>query len=147
MADKTYSQPQSDVSRSWYLLDAYGVPLGRLATQIATLLSGKSKPTYTPHIDNGDYVVVINAGQIKLTGRKPAERKYRHTGYPGGIKSVTKAELLEAQPQRLVEDAVKGMLAKNKLLGERLKRLKVYADDQHEHQAQQPKQVEIEYGR
>lgn len=147
MAAKTYSQPQSDVSRSWYLLDASGVPLGRLATQVATLLSGKSKPTYTPHIDNGDYVVVINAGQIKLTGRKPAERKYHHTGYPGGIKSVTKGELLKTQPQHLVEEAVRGMLAKNKLLGERLKRLKVYADDQHEHQAQQPKQVEIEYGR
>jgi large subunit ribosomal protein L13 len=111
------------------------------------LLSGKDKPTYTPHIDGGDYVVVINASGLEMTGSKPAENKYRHSGYPGGIKSITKGKLLATNPERLLELAVKGMLPKNKLINERMKRLKVYPEAEHEHSAQQPKKLEVKHGR
>jgi large subunit ribosomal protein L13 len=147
MPNKTYSQSQADVSRQWYELDASGVPVGRLSTQIARLLSGKDKPTYTPHIDGGDYVVVVNASGLKMTGSKPSENKYRHSGYPGGIKSITKGKLLATNPERLLELAVKGMLPKNKLINERMKRLKVYPEAEHEHSAQQPKKLEVKHGR
>lgn len=147
MSAKTYSQSQADVKRQWYEIDASGIPVGRLATRVARLLTGKDKPTYTPHIDGGDYVVVVNAAKLKLTGRKPQEKKYRYSGYPGGIKSVTKAELLEKNPAKMLEQSVKGMMPKNKLLAERMKRLKVYAGGEHEHTAQKPKVLEVKDGR
>lgn len=144
--NQTYSQSAKDVTREWYELDAAGVPLGRLATQVARLLIGKDKPRFTPHIDGGDFVVIVNAGQVVLTGRKPAEHKYRHSGYPGGIKSVTKGKLLETNPVRLVEGAVKGMLPKNKLQTARMLRLKVYPGGEHEHAAQKPRKIEVSHG-
>ena len=146
MSKSTYSQSQKDVSRIWYEIDAAGTPLGRLATRVASLLIGKGKPTYTPHIDGGDYVVVINAAQVVLTGKKDSEHKYRHSGYPGGIKSFSKGEQRINRPINLVEDAVKGMLPKNKLQTARLMRLKVYPGSEHEHAAQKPHKLEVNHG-
>jgi len=145
--NKTYSQSAKDVSREWYQLDAAGVPLGRLSTQAAQLLIGKSKPKFTPHIDGGDYVVIINASQVVLTGKKDQEFKHRHSGYPGGITSVAKGSLRTQRPDKLITEAIKGMLPKNKLQTGRLLRLKVYAGPEHEHSAQQPKVLEVNHGR
>jgi large subunit ribosomal protein L13 len=141
---KTYSQKASEVSHKWVLIDASTAPLGRVATVIATRLTGKYKPTYTPHIDDGDYVVVINADQLVLTGNK-AETKtyYRHSGFPGGIKERSLRESQEVNPADAVVAAVKGMLPRNKQLAERLKRLRVFAGETHEHTAQQPVKVEV----
>ena len=141
---KTYSQKPSEVSRRWVLFDASELPLGRLATEIAKYLTGKYKPTYTPHVDGGDYVVVINAAQTVVTGDKETNKKYyRHTGFPGGIKDATLAEIRERFPERIIENAVKGMLPKNKLQAERMKRLRIFAGAEHTHAAQTPEKVEV----
>ena len=141
---KTYSQKPSEVSRRWVLFDASELPLGRLATEIAKHLTGKYKPTYTPHVDGGDYVVVINAAQTVVTGDKETDKKYyRHTGFPGGIKDATLAEVRERFPDRIIENAVKGMLPKNKLQAERMKRLRIFAGAEHTHAAQTPEKVEV----
>jgi large subunit ribosomal protein L13 len=144
MNAKTYSQKPSEVSRRWILVDAAEAPLGRVATQIATYLTGKYKPTYTPHIDGGDYVVVINAAKAVVTGDKETGKVYyHHTGFPGGIKDATLAEVRAKFPERIIENAVKGMLPKNKLQAERMKRLKIFADADHAHTAQTPEKVEV----
>lgn len=141
---KTFSQKPSDVSRRWVLFDASELPLGRLATQIATHLTGKYKPTYTAHTDGGDYVVVINASKTVVTGKKETDKiYYRHTGFPGGIKDASLAEVREKFPERIIEEAVKGMLPKNKLQAERMKRLRVFAGAEHSHTAQTPEKVEV----
>lgn len=141
---KTFSQKTADVSRQWYLIDASEAPLGRVATQIANYLIGKSKPTYTPHIDAGDYVVVINAAKVVVTGDKETGKiYYRHSGFPGGIKDATLKEVREKAPERIIEAAVKGMIPRNKLASERLGRLRVFTGEEHAHTAQTPKKVEI----
>lgn len=137
---KTYSQKAAEVQREWYVIDAEGQVLGRLATQIATLLRGKHKPTYTPSMDGGDRVVVINAEKIRLTGRKPYQKMYyRHTGYPGGLKETPYKVMLRKHPQRILRFAVKGMLPKSTLGRRLLKKLRIYAGSDHPHSAQQPK--------
>ena len=139
---KTYSQKQGEIKREWWLVDASSMPLGKLAVIIADKLMGKSKVTYTPHIDNGDYVVVINAKDLVVTGEKMTQKKYyRHSGYPGGIKELKLEEVIEKDPTRAVEEAVKGMLPKNKLAAGRLKRLRVFAGAEHTHAAQSPKEI------
>ncbi len=139
---KTYSQKASEIKREWYLVDASTMPLGKLAVIIADKLMGKSKVTYTPHIDNGDYVVVINAKDIKVTGDKMVQKKYyRHSGYPGGLSELKLEEVIEKDPTRVIREAVKGMLPKNKLAAERMKRLRVFADSEHAHEAQNPKEI------
>jgi large subunit ribosomal protein L13 len=141
---KTFSQKTADINRSWYLIDASTAPLGRVATQIAQYLIGKSKPTYTPHIDNGDYVVVINAAKAVVTGEKETDKiYYRHSGFPGGIKDASLQEVREKFPERIIENAVKGMIPKNKLSSERMARLRVFAGEDHNHTAQTPKKVEV----
>lgn len=141
---KTPSLKSSEVTRSWYLVDASTLPLGRVATIVAGKLIGKQKPTYTPHIDGGDFVVVINAKDAVLTGRK-AEQKvyYRHSGYIGGIKQRSFKQQLDKSPEQVITAAVKGMLPRNKLLDGRLKRLKVYADSEHQHEAQKPQIIDM----
>ena len=139
---KTYSQKGSEVSREWWIIDASSMPLGKLAVVIADKLMGKSKVTYTPHIDNGDYVVVINAKNLVVTGDKMLQKKYyRHSGYPGGIKELRLEEIIEKEPARAITEAVKGMLPKNKLAADRLKRLRVFAGAEHAHAAQNPKEI------
>ena len=134
----------SEITRRWLLVDASEAPIGRVATQIATYLTGKYKPTYTPHIDAGDYVVVINAKDAVFTGDKETAKKYyRHTGFPGGIKDASVQEVREKFPERLVESAVSGMLPKNKLQAERMKRLRVFVGAEHTHAAQSPEKVEV----
>ena len=141
---KTYSQKPSEVSRRWVLFDASELPLGRLATEIAKHLTGKYKPTYTPHVDGGDYVLVINAANTVVTGYKETDKYYyRHSGFPGGIKETQFKEMRERHPERIIEEAVKGMLPKNKLQAERLKRLRVFAGSEHTHTAQTPEKVEV----
>lgn len=141
---KTYSQKPSEISRQWYLVDATELPLGRLSTIIAGLLIGKSKPTYTPHMDAGDYVVVINAKDVPVTGDKELQKiYYRHSGFPGGIKDARLEEVREKFPERIIEASVKGMLPKNKLQSERMNRLRVFAGSEHTHTAQTPKKVEV----
>lgn len=139
---KTYSQKASEINREWWIVDASSMPLGKLAVVIADKLTGKSKVTYTPHIDNGDYVVVINAKQITVTGDKMVQKKYyRHSGFPGGLKELKLEEMIEKYPERAIEAAVKGMLPKNKLAAERLKRLRVFDGAEHTHTAQSPKEI------
>lgn len=141
---KTFSQKPADVSREWVVLDAATAPLGRLASVAAKRLIGKHKSTYTPHVDGGDYVVVINADQLVLTGNKlDTKTYYRHSGFPGGIKSRTAAEQKALDSTKMIADAVRGMLPKNKLLDERLARLKVFAGAEHAHSAQSPKAIEV----
>lgn len=141
---KTYSQKPSEVTRRWILIDAAEAPLGRVSTQIATYLTGKYKPTFTPHTDGGDYVVVINAAQAVVTGEKETDKSYyHHTGFPGGIKEATLAEVRAKHPERIITEAVKGMIPKNKLAAERLKRLRVFAGSDHAHTAQTPEKVEV----
>lgn len=134
----TYSAKPTDVKRTWYIIDASEDSLGRVSTAVATLLTGKKKPIFTPHIDCGDYVIVINSDKLILTGDKASKPNYRHTGFPGGIKQVTNQEQLEKDSTRIIEKAVRGMIPVNKLRDDRLKRLKVYANDQHNHHAQKP---------
>lgn len=141
---KTYSQKPSEITRRWILIDAAEAPLGRTATEIAKYLTGKYKPSFTPHIDGGDYVVVINAAEAKVTGNKElAKIYYRHSGFPGGIKDARLEEVREKFPERIIEAAVKGMLPKNKLSPERMKRLKIFAGEEHDHTAQKPEKVEV----
>jgi large subunit ribosomal protein L13 len=130
------------VNRSWYVVDLDGKVLGRAASEIARVLRGKHKPIYSPSVDTGDFVIVVNAEKLKLTGNKLADKQYyHHTGYPGGIRSITAAKLLEKKPEELIKKAVKGMLPKNKLGREMLKKLKVYAGSDHPHAAQQPQEL------
>jgi len=141
---KTYSQKPTEVSRRWILIDAKDAPLGRLSTEIAKYLIGNYKPSYTPHVDGGDYVVVINASETVVTGNKEeAKIYYRHSGFPGGIKDATLKEVREKFPERIIENAVKGMLPKNKLSADRMQRLKVFAGSEHAHTAQTPEKVEV----
>jgi large subunit ribosomal protein L13 len=141
---KTYTAKAGGVEHAWCVIDAQGKILGKLATQIAVRLRGKHKPEYTPHVDTGDYVVVVNAAKLRVSGRKP-ERKiyYRHSGYPGGIKQTNFAKLHAAKPERVLQHAVKGMLPKGPLGYAMLRKLKVYAGATHPHSAQQPKPLEI----
>lgn len=141
---KTYSAKPSEVIRDWYIVDATGLTLGRLATVIAKRLTGKHKAMYTTHIDCGDTVVVINAAQVAVTGNKLADKKYyRHTGYPGGIKETSLEEMMSKTPTRVIEHAVRGMLPKNRLTDDRMMRLKVYATSEHPHDPQQPKTLDL----
>jgi len=145
IANKTYQANAADRERDWYLVDAEGKTLGRLATQIADVLRGKRKPTYTPHVDVGDFVVVVNAEKVAVTGNKlEAKRYWRHSGFSGGIRSRTLAEMLERQPEEVLRKAVKGMLPRNRLARKQLTKLKVYAGPDHPHQAQKPEKLEIE---
>ncbi len=145
MADyKTFSQKPADVNRRWVLIDAEGAPLGRVATEIAKYLIGKYKPTYTPHVDGGDYVVVVNTEKVAVTGNKEeAKIYYHHTGFPGGIKDVQLKDVREKFPTRIIEKAVKGMLPKNKLSVGRMERLKLFVGPEHTHSAQKPEKVEV----
>ncbi|RCG24434.1 50S ribosomal protein L13 [Sphaerisporangium album] len=141
---RTFTPKATDVQRQWYVIDATDVVLGRLAAQVATLLRGKHKPIFAPHVDTGDFVIIINADKVALTGNKLEQKKaYRHSGYPGGLRSVSYSELLEKRPDRAVEKAVKGMLPKNSLGRKMAKKLKVYAGNEHPHQAQQPVPYEL----
>ncbi|MGI5161233.1 50S ribosomal protein L13 [Microbispora sp. CA-102843] len=141
---RTFSPKPNDVERQWYVIDATDVVLGRLASQVATLLRGKHKPIFAPHVDTGDFVIVINADKIALSGNKLEQKKaYRHSGYPGGLRSVSYGELMEKRPDRAVEKAVRGMLPKNALGRKMGKKLKVYAGAEHPHQAQQPVPFQI----
>ncbi len=141
---KTKSERKEDVQRKWYIVDAEGQTLGRMITRVATVLKGKHKPSYTPHIDCGDAVIIINADKFRLTGKKMTDKVYvRHTGYPGGQRFTTPAELLEKHPERVVEKAVKGMLPKNILGRQMFKKLFVYTGTEHPHHAQQPEPLNI----
>lgn len=140
----TYMAKPLEVERKWYIVDAEGQTLGRLATEVATLLRGKHKPQFTPHVDTGDFVVVINAEKIGLTGKKMAQKKYyRHSGHPGGLKVTTAQEMLKKHPTRVIMAAVKGMLPKGTLGRQQLTKLKLYAGTEHPHQAQQPEAWKI----
>jgi large subunit ribosomal protein L13 len=142
---KTYVANAETRERNWLVVDANGQTLGRLATQIAVALRGKNKPEYTPHVDTGDFVVVVNAEKISVTGSKRTEKKYyRHSGYPGGIKERTLTEMLERRPEEVIRKAVKGMLPRNRLSRKQLTKLKVYAGPEHPHAAQQPQPMQIE---
>ena len=141
---KTYSAKPKEVRRDWFVIDATDKVLGRLASEVAVRLRGKHKPEYTPHIDTGDHIVVVNADKVRVTGTKMDNKIYhRHTGYPGGIKSVVLKDLLERHPERVVETAVKGMLPKNPLGRAMFKKLHVYAGAEHKHTAQQPRPLDI----
>ena len=141
---RTYSPKPGDVDRRWHVIDATDVVLGRLASQTAVLLRGKHKPVFAPHVDTGDFVIIVNAGKVALTGSKrETKRAYRHSGYPGGLTSVSYVELLERNPQKAVEKAVRGMLPKNSLGRDMLRKLKVYAGPEHPHAAQQPQPYRI----
>lgn len=141
---KTFSAKPQEVSRNWYVIDATDQVLGRLASQVALRLRGKHKPEYTPHVDTGDHIVIVNAEKVKVTGRKRQDKVYhRHTGYPGGLKSATFEERIARHPERVIEDAVKGMLPKGPLGYQMFGKLKVYAGPEHRHQAQQPTVLEV----
>lgn len=136
---KSYVGKINDVNRKWYLFDAKDKTLGRFATKIARVLTGKNKPTFTPHIDDGDFVIVINAGSFKVSGKKMTDKfYYRHSGYPGGFKQTSLRDVLAKHPERVVELAVKRMLPKNRMQARRMKRLLIYAGNEHPHQAQKP---------
>jgi len=145
MMMKTYMAKQGELTRKWYVVDVSDRVLGRAATKIATVLMGKHRVEYTPHVDTGDFVVVVNAAKVKVTGsNKPTEKVYqRFSGYPSGLRSTTLAEMLQKHPQRVVSEAVRRMLPKNRLGRAMLKKLKVYAGSEHPHQAQQPEAMEI----
>jgi large subunit ribosomal protein L13 len=141
---KTYAVKASEIDRSWWLIDASDQTLGRLATRIAALLEGKHKPIYSPHLDTGDHVVVINAAKVRVTGNKLTQKHYyRHSNYPGGLKDETLAALMDRKPELVIERAVKGMLPQNRLGRAMFKKLKVYGGAEHPHQAQQPTAVEL----
>lgn len=142
---KTFNQKPAEVTRKWVLLDASEAPLGRVATTAAKYLIGKYKPTYTAHVDGGDYVVIVNAGKLVVTGNKLEDKMYyRHSGFPGGIKQRTLQEQMNIDPTKVIQQAVQGMLPKNKLIEGRMKRLKVYAGAEHANAAQAPVKVEVE---
>ena len=139
---KTWTAKAEDVERAWYVVDAEGQTLGRLATRIADTLRGKGKPTYTPHVDSGDFVIVVNADKIQVTGNKlDQKRYYRHSGYPGGLRSRTLREQLARRPTEVIRTAVKGMLPKNRLASRQITKLKVYAGPEHPHTAQNPTEL------
>jgi large subunit ribosomal protein L13 len=145
MATKTYTAKPGEIERRWYVVDAEGQTLGRLATRIADTLRGKNKPQFTPHVDTGDFVVVVNAEKIHVTGKKLDDKiYYRHSGYPGGLKQRTLREQLDRRPTEVIRIAVKGMLPKNKLAARQLTKLKVYAGPEHPHEAQAPQPLEVE---
>jgi large subunit ribosomal protein L13 len=141
---KTWNAKPGEVERRWYVVDAEGKTLGRLATQIADTLRGKGKPQYTPHVDTGDFVVVVNAEKVVLTGKKLDDKiYYRHSGYPGGLRERTAREQLERRPTEVLRRAVKGMLPKNRLARQQINKLKIYAGPEHPHEAQDPKPLEV----
>jgi large subunit ribosomal protein L13 len=141
---RTFTPKPGDITNTWFVIDATDVVLGRLASQAATLLRGKHKATFAPHVDGGDFVIVINAEKVALTGAKLTDKMvYRHSGYPGGLKTIPIGELIEKNPQRVIENAVKGMLPRTKLGAQQLTKLKVYAGPEHPHAAQQPQAFEI----
>jgi large subunit ribosomal protein L13 len=141
---KTYAVKASEIERHWWVVDATDQTLGRLATRIATLLEGKHKPTYSPHLDTGDHVVVLNAAKVKVTGNKLAQKRYyRHSNYPGGLKEESLEALMERKPELVIERAVKGMLPRNRLGRAMIKKMKVYSGGEHPHQAQQPTAAEL----
>ena len=141
---KTFSAKNETVRRDWFVVDAENKVLGRLAAEIAHRLRGKHKPEYTPHVDTGDYIVVVNAGKVAVTGNKATDKiYYRHSGHPGGIKDVSFREMIEKHPTRVIESAVRGMLPRNKLGRSMLSKLKIYAGAEHAHQAQQPKKLKL----
>ncbi len=140
----TYSAKPSDVTRAWYVLDASEAPLGRVATRAATLLTGKEKPMFTKHIDTGDFVIIINASQTVVTGKKATDKLYqRHSGYPGGLTELSFNEVMAKDPTKALHYAIRGMLPVNKLRDERLKRLKIYAGPEHNHAAQKPETISV----
>lgn len=142
---KTYYAKPGEVQREWLLVDATNMTLGRLASSVAQILRGKTKPTYTPHVDTGDFVIVINCDKIKVTGAKVTDKVYtRYTGHPGGLRQETFQEAMEKHPERVIEKAVKGMLPKGTLGRQMAKKLKVYAGPEHPHQAQNPRKIELE---
>jgi large subunit ribosomal protein L13 len=142
---KTYSAKPGEITREWYLVDAEGKTLGRLATQIADTLRGKRKPQFTPHVDTGDFVIVVNAEKIQVTGNKlDQKRYYRHSGYPGGLKSRTLREQLDRRPTEVLRTAVKGMLPKKKLARQQITKLKIYAGPEHPHESQNPQPLKLE---
>ncbi len=142
---KTYMAKPAEVKSKWYVVDAQGKTLGRLAAQVASVLRGKHKPTYTPHVDSGDFVIVVNADKVRLTGRKEENKiYYRHTLYPGGLKTRTAAEMRATRPEKMIELAVWGMLPHNRLGRRQIRKLKVYAGADHPHQAQQPEPLAVE---
>ena len=141
---KTFVAKPSDRQRAWYVVDAQGLTLGRLATQIADVLRGKRKPTYTPHIDTGDFVIVVNAEKIAVTGNKRADKLYhRHSGYPGGLRTRTFEQMITRRPEEVIRIAVKGMMPRNRLARKQLTKLKVYAGPEHPHIAQRPADLEL----
>jgi len=141
---KTYTVRKGDIKREWYVVDAQGKTLGRLASEIAKILRGKHKPIYVPHLDCGDYVIVVNAEKVRVTGKKLDQKfYYRHSGYPGGLKSINLRDQLQKHPTRVLKAAVRGMLPKNRLGRAMIKKLKLYAGSSHPHQAQQPKVLEL----
>ena len=141
---KTVSTKPAEVSRDWYVVDAEGLTLGRLATEIARRLRGKHKPEFTPHVDTGDYIVVVNAEKVHVTGKKAQDKMYyRHTGYPGGLRSMSFEQMVDHAPERTIEFAVKGMLPKGPLGRAMYSKLKVYAGNEHPHQAQQPQELTL----
>ncbi len=140
----TFSAKKKEIERSWFLVDAENKVLGRLAAKVAAVLRGKHKPVFTPHVDTGDFVIVINAEKIHLTGTKLDNKMYyRHSGYPGGIKGVSAGEMLDKKPEAIIQHAVRGMLPKNKLGRQQLKKLKVYAGTEHPHESQMPQELKL----
>jgi large subunit ribosomal protein L13 len=143
--NKTFMQKKEDVEREWLLVDAEGMVLGRLASQVARILRGKHKPTFTPHVDTGDFVIIINAEKVVLTGKKGTDKMYhRHSGYIGSIKSVPYGKLLKEKPEFVIKEAIRRMLPKNKLARAMIKKLKVYKGSKHPHEPQKPKKIELE---
>jgi large subunit ribosomal protein L13 len=141
---KTYTAKPKDIEREWFVVDARDKLLGRLASEVAYVLRGKHKPIYTPHMDTGDYVIVINAGQVRVTGRKLDQKiYYRHSGYPGGLRQISLRDQLAKDPTKVIEAAVRGMLPRNRLGRQMIKKLKVYAGETHPHQAQQPRELPL----
>ncbi len=141
---KTYQAKKEEIDHKWYLVNAEGKVLGRLSTEVAKILKGKNKPTYTPHVDTGDFVVVVNAGKVTLTGKKLTDKiYYHHTGYPGGIKEMSAEKLLAKKPTEMIRMAVRGMLPKNSLGRQMLRKLKIYAGANHPHEAQKPIPLEL----
>ena len=141
---RTFTPKPADIERRWHVIDATDVVLGRLASQVATILRGKHKATYAPHVDTGDFVIIVNADKVALTGSKREQKRaYRHSGYPGGLRSVSYVELLEKHPERAVEKAIRGMIPKNSLGRQQLSKLKVYAGPEHPHAAQKPQPFQI----
>jgi large subunit ribosomal protein L13 len=142
---KTYQATKEELDRKWYLVNAEGKVLGRLSTELAKILKGKNKPTYTPHLDTGDFVIVVNAGKVTLTGKKLKDKiYYHHTGYPGGIKQMNAEKLLAKKPTEMIRMAVKGMLPKNSLGRQMIRKLKIYAGPNHPHEAQKPASIELD---